>query len=84
VALLSSLALPSNALVVKEAQAAARSLKVQLQVLQVGTPGDLTSAFSAMTKDRVGGFVVLGGSSFFAERTRIAELAAQSRCRRSM
>jgi ABC-type uncharacterized transport system substrate-binding protein len=79
VALLSSLALPSNALAVKEAQVAARSLKMQLQVLQVRTPGDLTPAFSAMTKDRVGGFVVLGGSIFFAERTRIAELATQSR-----
>ncbi len=79
VALLSSLALPSNALVVKEAQVSARSLKMQLQVLQVRTPGDLTPAFSAMTKDRVGGFVVLGGSIFFAKRTRIAELAAQSR-----
>ena len=79
VALLSSLALPSNALVVKEAQVAARSLKVPLQVLQVRAPDDLTPAFSAMTKDRADGFIVLGGSIFFAERTRIAKLAAQSR-----
>ena len=79
VALLSSPALPSNALVVKEAQVAGRSLKVQLQVLQVRAPDDLIPAFSAMTKDGVRGFVVLGGSIFFAERTRIAELAAQNR-----
>jgi len=54
-------------------------LKVQLQVLQVRAPSDLAPAFSAMSKDRVGGFIVLGGSSFFAERTRIAELAALNR-----
>jgi len=78
VAVLSNPALPSNALVLKEAEVAARSLKVQLQVLQVRTPSDLAPAFSAMTKDRAGGFIVLGGSIFFADRTRIAELAAQS------
>ena len=78
-ALLSTLAVPSSALVAKEAQVAARSLKVQLQVLQVRAPSDLAPAFSAMSKDRVGGFIVLGGSSFFAERTRIAELAALNR-----
>jgi len=77
--MLSNPALPSNALVVTEAGVAARSLKLQLQVLEVRAPGDLVPAFSAMTKDRAGGFIVLGGSIFFAERTRIAELAAQSR-----
>ncbi len=79
VALISSLALPSNALGVKEAQVAARSFKMHLQVLDVRVPSDLPPAFSAMTKDRAGGLIVLGGSMFFAERRRIAELAAQSR-----
>jgi ABC-type uncharacterized transport system substrate-binding protein len=79
VALLSNLAIPSNALAVKEAQVAARSFKVHLQVLEVLVSSDLAPAFSAMTKDRAGGFIVLGGSIFFAARTRIAELAAQSR-----
>ena len=79
VALLSNPALPSNALIVKEAQVAATSLKVRLQVLKVRVPSDLALAFSAMTKDRAGGFIVISNSMFFAERTRIAELAAQSR-----
>ncbi len=79
VALISSLALPSNALGVKEAQVAARSFKMHLQVLDVRVPSDLPPAFSAMTKDRAGGLIVLGGSMFFAERRRIAELSAQSR-----
>jgi ABC-type uncharacterized transport system substrate-binding protein len=79
VALLSNLALPSGALNVKEAQVAARSLKLHLQVLDVRASSDLAPAFAAMTKDRAGGFIVLGGSLFFAARTRIAELAVQNR-----
>jgi len=79
VALLSNPTLPSNALIVKEAQVAATSLKGGLQVLEVRVPRDLAPTFSEMTKDRAGGFIVIGASMFFAERTRIAELALQSR-----
>jgi putative ABC transport system substrate-binding protein len=54
-------------------------LKVQLQVLEARAPSDFAGAFSAMTKVRAGGVIVLTSSMFNAERTRIAELAAQSR-----
>ena len=77
VAVLSNPTVPSNALLLKEADIAARSMNMQLQVLQVPAPGDFARAFSAMTKDRPGGLIVLGGAMFFAERARIAELAAQ-------
>jgi ABC-type uncharacterized transport system substrate-binding protein len=63
----------------REAGVAARSLKVQLQVLEARAPSDFAGAFSAMTKDRAGGVLVLTSSMFYAERTRIAELAAQNR-----
>ena len=63
----------------REAEVAARSLKVQLQVLEARAPSDFASAFSAMTKDRAGGLIFLGGLMFFVERSRIVELAAQSR-----
>ena len=79
VALLSNPTVPSNALLAKEAEVAARSLKVQLQVLEARAPGDFASAFSAMRKDRAGALIVLTSSMFFAERSRIAELAAQNR-----
>ena len=62
-----------------EAEVAARSLKVQLQVLEARAPGDFAGAFSAMTNGRAGGLILLGGLMFFVERTRIVELAAQSR-----
>jgi putative ABC transport system substrate-binding protein len=79
VAVLSDPTIPTHALDLREAEVAARSLKVQLQVLQARAPSDFASAFSAMTKDRAGGLIGLGGSMFFAHRTRIVELAAQSR-----
>jgi putative ABC transport system substrate-binding protein len=54
-------------------------LKVRLQVLEARAPRDFADAFSAMTKERAGGVIVLTSSMFYAERARIAELAAQSR-----
>ncbi len=70
---------PTAALQLREADVAARSLKVQLHVLEARAPSDFAAAFSAMTKDRAGGLIVLGTLMFFVQRTRIVELAAQSR-----
>jgi len=79
VAVLSNPTIPFHVLELREAEVAARSLKVQLQVLEARAPSEFAGAFSAMTKDRVGGLIALGGPMFFVQRTRIVELAAQSR-----
>jgi ABC-type uncharacterized transport system substrate-binding protein len=79
VAVLSNPTVPSQALELKEAKVAAGSLKVQLQLLEARAPGDFAGAFSAMTKERAGGAIILVSSMFNAERSRIAELAARSR-----
>jgi len=79
VAVLSDPTVPAQALMLREAEVAARSLKVQLQMLEARAPSDFASAFSAMTKDRAGALIVLGAVMFFIQRTRIVELAAQSR-----
>jgi len=79
VAVLSNPADTTQALLLREAKVAARSLKVHLQVLEVRAPSDFAGAFSAMTKERAGGVIIFTSSMFYAERTRIAELAAQSR-----
>ncbi|HEV2056385.1 MAG TPA: ABC transporter substrate-binding protein [Methylomirabilota bacterium] len=79
VAVLSDPTNPAQALLLREAEVAARSLKVQLQVLEARAPSDFASTFSAMTKDRAGALITLGANMFFAHRTRIVELAAQSR-----
>ena len=71
--------IPALALVLREAEVAARSLKVQLQVLEARAPSDFASAFSAMTKGRAGALIALGGPMFFAHRTRIVALAAKNR-----
>jgi len=69
----------AGALVLREADAAARSMKVQLQVQEARAPSDFAGAFSAMRRARAGGLIAFGGSLFFTERTRIVTLAAQSR-----
>jgi len=79
VTVLSNPTVPSNALLVKEAEVATRSLKMRLQVLEARDPGDFAGAFSAMTKDRAGGLIALSSSMFMAERARIVKLATQSR-----
>jgi ABC-type uncharacterized transport system substrate-binding protein len=79
VAVLANPTVPFNATGLKEAEAAARSMNVQIQPLQVRAPGEFAAAFAAMAKDRAGGLIVLGSSLFFAERKQIMELAARSR-----
>ena len=78
VAVLRNPTVPSQTLNLREAEVAARSLAVQLQVLEARAPSDFTKAFAAMTRERAGELIVFGSSMFFAERSRIAELAAQS------
>src|SRR5215475_8176669 len=79
VAVLSNPTDTSQALLLREAQVAARSLEVRLQVLEARAPSDFADAFSAMTKERAGGVIILTSSMFYDQRTRITELAARSR-----
>jgi len=62
-----------------EAKVAARSLGVQLQILEARGPDDFESAFRAMTRERGGALLVLADGMFFVHRTRIADLAAKQR-----
>lgn len=62
-----------------EAELAARAIGVQLQPYEARAPDHFEGAFSAMTRDGVDGVMILGNSMFFAERSRIAALAIQSR-----
>ncbi len=78
-AVLSNPTIPSHSLSVREIEASARLLKMQLQVLEARAPSGFEGAFAAATRERVGAIVVLGGSLFFAHRLRLVELAAQRR-----
>ena len=79
VAVLSNPANPIMPPLLRETEAAARALGVQLQVVEVRDPTDFDSAFSAMTRERAGALVVLPDAIFQNERRRIAGLAAKAR-----
>ena len=69
----------SHALTLKEIEAAARSLKIQLQRVGARTPDDLDTAFSAMTRMGANALIVLPDAIFFLHRARLADLAAKNR-----
>ena len=79
VAVLRNPTIPSQALNLREMETAARSLKVRVQVVEARMPSEFADAFAAAARDRAGALIVLGGSVFFAHRSRLVELAAQSR-----
>jgi putative ABC transport system substrate-binding protein len=79
VALLSNPANPAHALAIRDVEVAARSLGVQLQLLEARGPGEIESAFAAMTTERAGAVIILVDSMLIDHRTRIADLAARRR-----
>jgi putative ABC transport system substrate-binding protein len=79
VAVLSNPANAYHQLAIREVTVAARSLGVQLQLLEARGPKEFDGAFAAMAKERVGALLVVSDSIFNAHRTRLADLAARSR-----
>jgi putative tryptophan/tyrosine transport system substrate-binding protein len=69
---------PSSSMVA-EIRRAAQALGVEIQVLEVGEPGELTNAFGTMTAAKAHAVVVVPDAMFVAQRRRITELAASSR-----
>ncbi len=69
----------SHPLLLKEIEVPARSLGLQLQILEAGGPDAFDSAFAAMTRERTGALFVLSDPMFLFNRTRLAELAAKHR-----
>ncbi len=79
VAVLSNPANPAHAPVIGDVKVAARSLGVQLQLLEARGPNELDVAFAAMAKERVGALLVLPDSMLILHRARLADLAAKNR-----
>jgi putative tryptophan/tyrosine transport system substrate-binding protein len=63
----------------KDLEAAARTLRVRLQPIDVRAPTDIESAFAAMKKERAEGLIPLDAVFMFVQRRRIADLALQHR-----
>ena len=79
VAVLGTSTIPGNAERLREVELAAEAFGVKLQKLDVLSPKDIDAAFRAAGKGHAGAVLVLGGAVFIFHRTRIAELAVQSR-----
>ena len=63
----------------RSASAAAATLGVKLQPVEVRPPYDFEAAFTALTRSGAAGVLVVGGPVFFRERGRIADLALKHR-----
>ena len=79
VAILSNPANAYHQLAIREVNVAARSLGVQLQLLEARGPNEFDAAFAAMAKERVEALLVLSDTIFGSHATRLADLAARSR-----
>ena len=69
---------PANDML-RNAEAAGRTLGVQLQVVDVRGPEEFTRAFADMSRGRAEALLVLGGPMFFRARERLVEMVAQQR-----
>jgi putative ABC transport system substrate-binding protein len=75
VAVLRNPANPSGGPQLNETEAAARSLGIQTQLIEVRDARELDVAFSLMTKARAGAFTVIPDPLFLTQRKRIADQA---------
>jgi putative tryptophan/tyrosine transport system substrate-binding protein len=66
-------------LALKEAQAAAQRLGLHIQALEMKAPQDIETAFRSAARDRAAAVMTLPGGFTGFHRTRIVNLAAQSR-----
>jgi len=70
---------PSQPADLRGTEAAAQALGVQLQVWKVGSGGELDGVFTAIARERAAGIIILGSTTLFANRVRIAQLAVRHR-----
>ncbi len=68
-----------QAQLVSETEAAAQALRVQLQFVEARSPGELDSAFRAISGQGAGAILVLSDPVFTTHRARIVELVAKTR-----
>ena len=64
---------------VRAAEAAARSLNLQMHVVEVQATAQYDGALETLKRDGADALLVLSSSTFFAERRRIADLAIKHR-----
>jgi putative ABC transport system substrate-binding protein len=70
---------PASSVISRENESAARSLGLQLQVIDVRTSEDLEKAFASMGRESATGMVILADPIFMDLRKPIAEFAIKNR-----
>jgi putative ABC transport system substrate-binding protein len=75
VAIVSNPANPYQPLAIENVRTVARSLGVQLQLLDVKGPGEFDGAFAAMVRERAGALLVMTDPMFTGGGARLADLA---------
>ena len=70
---------PLSPMMVRDAMQAAKSLGVQLNIVEARTPGELEGAFSTMHTDRASALLVVSGAGFYLNRMQIVGLALKKR-----
>jgi putative ABC transport system substrate-binding protein len=63
----------------RETEAAAQSLGLQLQLVPAAGPGDLDGAFDTMTREHADAVILLPSPMLYGEHKHIVELAEKSR-----
>jgi ABC-type uncharacterized transport system substrate-binding protein len=79
IAVLQNAANPTSPAVLREIEAAARVLGLQLQSLAVRHPDELDRVFAVMTREGAEALLVPGDALFWYYRTRVVALATQHR-----
>jgi putative ABC transport system substrate-binding protein len=79
VAVLSNPANPSHAATIGDVKGAARSLGVQLQLLEAQSVAEFDGVFAAMAKERAGALLVVTDTVFLLHRARLADLTTKHR-----
>jgi putative ABC transport system substrate-binding protein len=79
VAVLWNAANPTSPAALREIEATARGLGLQLHALAVRHPDELDGVFAAMTREGAEALIVLADAVFWNHRTRVVALAAQHR-----
>ena len=79
VAILSNPAGPAQPATIRNIQQAARSLRLQLLLVEARGPGEFDAAFAAIAKERAGALFVVMDPAFIGERGRLPDLAVRNR-----
>jgi putative ABC transport system substrate-binding protein len=79
VAVLNNPTRPDIRVFIGEAEVAARSLKVQLHIVEARGPAEFEGAFAAMTKERASAILVLADTIFLFNGRQLVDLAAKNR-----